>query len=133
MAWLLDTDFCSIHLRRPRGLMHRFVQYSGNLSISTISLAELYVWAFRRPNPTRLQQSIEQDLLAAVQVLDFVAGCARKFGETRAEMLNQGQVVQTTDLLIASVALAHDLTLVTHNTSHFAAIPQLRLADWTEA
>ena len=34
------------------------------------------------------------------------------------------------DLMIASTALVHDLTLVTHNTSHFARIPGLRLADW---
>jgi tRNA(fMet)-specific endonuclease VapC len=34
------------------------------------------------------------------------------------------------DLLIASVALAHDLTLVTHNTGHFQEMPGLRLEDW---
>ena len=34
------------------------------------------------------------------------------------------------DLLIASVALTHDLTVVTNNTDHFALIPGLRLVDW---
>jgi tRNA(fMet)-specific endonuclease VapC len=34
------------------------------------------------------------------------------------------------DLLIAAVALTHDLTLVTHNTQHFQNIPNLRLEDW---
>jgi len=34
------------------------------------------------------------------------------------------------DLLIASVALAHDLTLVTHNSADFPNIPNLRLEDW---
>jgi len=33
-------------------------------------------------------------------------------------------------LLIASVALTHDLTLVTHNTADFQNIPGLRLDDW---
>jgi len=32
--------------------------------------------------------------------------------------------------MIASVALAHDLTLVTHNTADFQRIPCLRLVDW---
>jgi len=32
--------------------------------------------------------------------------------------------------MIASVALVHDLTLVTHNTADFQRIPQLRLDDW---
>jgi len=39
MSFLLDTDTCSAHLKRPAGLMHRFVQHSGGLSISTIVLA----------------------------------------------------------------------------------------------
>jgi len=38
--------------------------------------------------------------------------------------------VATIDLMIASVALVHDLTLVTHNTAHFAHVPDLRLEDW---
>lgn len=34
------------------------------------------------------------------------------------------------DLMIASAAIVHDLTLVTHNTSDYQNIPKLRLADW---
>jgi tRNA(fMet)-specific endonuclease VapC len=34
------------------------------------------------------------------------------------------------DLLIASVALANNLTLVTHNTADYRNIPGLRLDDW---
>ncbi|QDV39475.1 hypothetical protein ElP_74420 (plasmid) [Tautonia plasticadhaerens] len=34
------------------------------------------------------------------------------------------------DLLIASVALANGLTLVTHYTAHFGPIPGLVVEDW---
>jgi tRNA(fMet)-specific endonuclease VapC len=34
------------------------------------------------------------------------------------------------DLMIVSVALVYDLTLVTHNTADFQSIPGLRLVDW---
>ena len=34
------------------------------------------------------------------------------------------------DLMIGSVALFHNLTLVTHNTADFQNIPGLRLDDW---
>jgi tRNA(fMet)-specific endonuclease VapC len=34
------------------------------------------------------------------------------------------------DLLIAAVALNHDLTVVSNNTKDFAHIPGLRLVDW---
>src|SRR5574341_758759 len=34
------------------------------------------------------------------------------------------------DLLIAAIALAHDLTLVTHNAAEFSRVPRLRVEDW---
>ena len=45
-------------------------------------------------------------------------------------LLQQGLSVPTTDLMIASTALVHDLTLVTHNRADYRNIPGLRLADW---
>ena len=41
-----------------------------------------------------------------------------------------GQPIGPYDLLIAAIARVNDLTLVTHNTSEFARVPGLRLADW---
>ena len=49
MSFLLDTNVLSAYLRRPSGLAHRFVQHSGRLYTSAISLSELYVWTFARP------------------------------------------------------------------------------------
>jgi tRNA(fMet)-specific endonuclease VapC len=130
MSFLLDTDTCSAHLKRPAGLIHRFVQHSGRLSIPTIVLAELFTWAYRRTNPTPLIQSIENDLLPSVSVLDFNSDCAREFGRIRGLLLRQGISVSRMDLMIASVALVHNLTLVTHNTADYQHIPGLRLDDW---
>jgi len=36
------------------------------------------------------------------------------------------------DLLIASIALANDVTLITHNTSEFSRILNLKIEDWQE-
>lgn len=41
MNFLLDTDTCSAHMRRPAKLAHRFIQHAGRLAIPTIVLAEL--------------------------------------------------------------------------------------------
>jgi len=127
---LLDTDICSAHLKRPAGLMHRFVQHSAQLNTSTIVLGELSVWAFHRSNPAPVIQRVEQDLLPDLNLLDFDSDCAKEFGRVRGTLLRQGISVSRTDLMIASVALAHDLTLVTHNTSDYRNIPGLRLEDW---
>lgn len=130
MTFLLDTDTCSFHLKRPSGLIHRFVQHSGRLYLPTIALAELYAWAYRRTNPAKLLTAINSDLLSSVTVLDFDSTCAEKFGQVRGALLQQGVHVATPDLMIASVALVHNLTLVTHNTADFQNIPGLRLDDW---
>ncbi len=69
-------------------------------------------------------------LLPDVTVLDFDSDCAKQFGRVRGESLQQGVSISRVDLLIASVALAHNLTLVTHNTVDYRNIPGLRLEDW---
>jgi tRNA(fMet)-specific endonuclease VapC len=102
MSFLLDTNIVSTHLRRPAGLSHRFNQHSGRLALPTLVLAELYAWAYGRDNPT--------PVLARIRAL---------LG-----------TVSPVDLMIASVALVNDLTLVTHNTRDFENIPGLRLQDW---
>jgi tRNA(fMet)-specific endonuclease VapC len=129
MTFLLDTDICSAHLRRPAGLAHRFIQYSGRLAVPTIVLAELYAGAYHRPDPAPLLERIE-DLLQDLQVLYFDELCARQFGMVRGSLLRQGLSFASVDLMIAAVALVHDLTLVTHNTPDYRNVPGLRLDDW---
>jgi tRNA(fMet)-specific endonuclease VapC len=129
MNFLLDTDICSAHMRRPAKLTHRFIQYTGQIAISTVTLAELYAGAYKHSQVKRLLGLIA-DLLQEVQVIDFDAVCAEKFGQVRGTLLQQGISVPTTDLMIASAALVHNLTLVTHNTADFQHIHGLRLDDW---
>ena len=129
MIFLLDTNICSTHMRRPGKLAHRFIQYSGQLAIPTIVLGELYAGAYKHPNPAKLLALIG-DLLAELHLLEFDAVCAERFGRERGSLLQKGISVSPVDLLIASVALVHDLTLVTHNTADYQHVPGLRLDDW---
>ncbi len=130
MSFLLDTNICSAHLKQPSGLIHRFVQHAGRLHISTIVLGELYTWAYRRGDPNKLLTVIERDLVGDLILLDYDRRCAMQFGQLQSEMLRQGTVVNPVDLMIAAVALVHDLTLVTRNTKHFHAVSGLRIVDW---
>ena len=129
MSFLLDTDICSGHIRRPSLLDHRFIQYMGRLAIPTLVLAELRAGAYMLPDPAPLLGKIG-DLLIFLELLDFDDSCAEEFGKLRGTLHRRGITVPRMDLLIASVALAHELTLVTHNTAEFLPIPGLRLVDW---
>ena len=130
MSFLLDTNICSEHLRRTAGLTHRFIQYSGRLYLPTIVLGELYTWAYRRLDPHPLLKAIEHELVNELCILPYDNICAERFGIERAALLNKGITVDSIDMMIAAVALVHDLTLVTHNTTDFQHIPNLRLEDW---
>jgi tRNA(fMet)-specific endonuclease VapC len=130
MSFLLDTNILSAHLRRPSGLAHRFVQYSGRLYTSTVVLAELYVWAYNRPDPSKVLTAIDELLFQEVSLLAYDGDCANEFGRVRVDLRRSGIEMPSLDLLIASVALIYDLTLVTNNTADFQRIPGLRLDDW---
>jgi tRNA(fMet)-specific endonuclease VapC len=128
MSFLLDTDTCSAHLKSGT-LMHRMVQHAGRLHISVITLAEIYTWALRSAAPPHRLQGVI-DLLNDIAVLDITPDVARRFGEVQASLLDKGLRAPHMDLLIASTALVHGLTVVTHNQHHFSRIPALSLDDW---
>lgn len=129
MRYLLDTNTCSAHMRRPGSLAHRLLQQAAYIAVPTIVLAELYAGAYQRPNSARLLNQI-RELVDEFALLDFDARCAAEFGNVKAVLRPKRINIPPLDLAIASVALAHDLTLVTHNTADFQAIPGLRLEDW---
>ena len=129
MKYLLDTNICSAHMRRPAGLAHRFMQYSGQLAIPTIVLGELYAGAYMLASPNKLLVGI-RGLLEDVDVLSFDLTCAETFGKLRGTLKRQGRPVNPIDLQIAAVALTHNLALVTNNTKDFENIPALALEDW---
>ena len=132
MKFLLDTDICSAHLRQRRGLFHRFIQHGGGLATSTVSLAELFAWAYKQDDPSTILRLID-DLVEDVIVVPFDADCSKTFGQLRGAQLRDGRLVGALDLMIAAVAITHDLTLVTHNAKDFRTIPGLRVEDWLES
>jgi hypothetical protein len=87
-------------------------------------------WAYHRLNPDPVIQRIDNDLLPDVTVLEFDTDCAKQFGRVWGQLLQRGVSVSRVDLMIAAVALVHNLTLVTHNTADYQNIPGLRLDDW---
>ena len=108
MSFLLDTNILFAHCR-PSGLAHRFCQYSGRLSTTSVVLGELFVWAYNRPDPTKVLNAIDELLSQEVSVLDFDRDCANEFGRIRIQLRRSGVEVPSLDLMIGSVAPVYDL------------------------
>jgi len=91
--------------------------------------AALVAGALRSQRAERNLPLVE-DLLGNFDSLAFDDRAADHAGRIRASLERAGTPVGPNDLLIAAIALAHDLTLVTHDSSEFARIPSLRIKDW---
>ncbi len=55
------------------------------------------------------------------------------YARVRADLTGSGAPIGPNDLLIAAIALADDLILVTHNTDEFGRVKGLRMEDWEQA
>jgi tRNA(fMet)-specific endonuclease VapC len=129
VSFLLDTDTCSAFLKGQANVFNRFLQHAGHLYISTVSVAELHTWAYRRGAPPGRMAALE-GFLTDIVVRAVDLDVARECGRIRAGLLDGGRPVATTDLLIAATAMVHDLTVVTHNVRHYEPVVGLRVDDW---
>jgi tRNA(fMet)-specific endonuclease VapC len=129
MTHLIDTDICSFHFRRPGGLAHRFFQHMGGLAISAVSVAELFAGAYRRKNPQLLLVKIDT-LIQDMTVIEFDRAGAEQYGRLFGLLAKHGRTPPIADAMNASLALLHNLTMVTHNTRDYQYVPGLRLDDW---
>jgi tRNA(fMet)-specific endonuclease VapC len=129
MSYLLDTDICSAYLQGQPDVFNRFLQHSGGLYVSIVSLAEVYSWVYVVDDPRSREEGL-MTMLSDVSVLGVDDDVARTCGQVRAKLQRRGIRVPTVDLLIASTALLHDFTMVTHNQRHFRLVPDLRIEDW---
>ncbi len=130
MSFLLDTDTCSAYLKNDQRVVNKVMLHFGGLHVSVVTVGELLTWAQRAKAPPSRLQGV-RDLLQAATIREIDVTVAEKFGELRAGLLDQGITAGEMDLLNASVALIHNLAVVTHNTRDYALVPGLTLEDWT--
>ena len=133
MSYLLDTNTIIYAYRGHAPCRQQLARTErGQLYFSAVVLFELEVGLCKSDNPTRLRGFVA-DVMARSTFLPLDAESARLAARVRAQLEAQGQPIGPYDLLIAGTALAHGLTVVTHNQREFARVPGLRLADWYEA
>lgn len=133
MNYLWDTDIASFSIRGVYGLSQDVViKHAGQICIAWPTETELLVWAYNYPYPFR-RLSLLRDFRRNVPVVPLSYAIQERYAKTMVLMLRNGTPMQAFDLLIAATALAHKLTLVTHNVKHFRPVPGLRVQDWTEA
>ena len=125
--YLLDTNVIIEVLRGNDDMITKIESVGqSNCFISEITLAELLYGAVRGNNPKNFLdvERIEQEF----DVLS-IRPAYRQYAVTRNQLRQNGMPIDHMDLFVASVAMYNNLTLVSHNTKHFARINGLKLVD----
>lgn len=131
MIYLLDTNTCIAYLNVRSNAVKRRLGRTKDRDIMVCSVvkAELFAGA-RRSRDLKRTLDKQRQFLGRFRSLPFDDRAADVYGRLRADLERLGKPIGSNDLLIAAIALANDLTLVTHNTREFGRIDGLRIEDW---
>ncbi len=132
MSWLLDTNPIIQILKNRSGIVADRVQSkpANRVWICSVVEAELYHGAEKYGDPAK-RCAILDGFLAPFARLPFDSDCVPEYARIRHHLELRGELIGGNDLMIAAIALANDLTLVTNNTGEFRRVPRLRTEDWS--
>ncbi len=130
MRYLLDTNTCIYALKHRGRVVERMRERSPDeLAVTIVSVAELWFGARKSTRPAATRREIDA-FLEPLEILPFDPDAAEAYSKARFELERAGRPIGERDLMIASIALARGLIVVTHNQSEFARVPGLKTEDW---
>src|SRR5437868_4688582 len=131
---LIDTDILSEVLKRKdRQVLTAARQYLAahqRLAFSAIAAYEI-IRGLHAKRATR-QLAAFLKTISTSEVFPVNMPVLMRAAELWADARSGGHPQDDADLIIAATALEQGRVLVTGNTTHFAWIPGLRLADWRQ-
>lgn len=131
MRYLLDTNICIAILKNSDLAVIKKLKSltPDQIVICSIVKAELFYGA-------RKSQYVEQNLSLLTKFFDQIESlpfddfATDHYGSQRAILEKAGTPIGQADLMIASIALANDLTVVTRNQKEFLRVQNLRVDVW---
>ena len=132
MTYFLDTNACIYHLNdRAPNLSRRLEQTpSRDIRVPSMVAAEL-LYGAEKSMKRQYNLRIFKLFLSLYEIAGFDEKAAIIYAAIRAELERNGQMIGGNDLVIAATVLAHEGTLITHNTNEFSRVNGLVVNDWT--
>ncbi len=134
---LLDTDILTLLFQGHAQVSHRMRAMEEDVATTVVTWIEVlkgrFEAIFKAADPQQLLQAQErlqhsQQQLATLPVISIDASAGKEF-----ERLLRNKKLKKIgwgDLLIASITLAHNATLVTRNLRDFQQVPGLKTENW---
>ena len=131
MMYLLDTNVCVRYLNGRSVAIRRRLEAIDleEVAVCAIVKAELFYGAMRSNNPDQTL-AIQERFLRVFESLPFDDRAASISGRIRAQLAAAGTPIGPYDMQIAAIAIANNLTLVTHNVREFSRVEGLQIEDW---
>lgn len=125
--YLLDTNVIIALFANEKDVKENLAG-AEEVFLPAIAVGELCYGALKSGKPKENLDRIDE-LVAATVVLGCVTETARLYGDTKNMLRLKGQPLPENDIRIASLALQHNLTLVTRD-NHFQVIEDLKTTTW---
>lgn len=131
VSYLLDTNIIIHFLKNADSpVREKFIETPlDNLYVCSIVKAELFYGSERSNNPVK-SRLVQEQFLDHLVSKDFDDEAANHYAVIRANLEKKGTPIGGNDLMIASIALAHNLTLVSANTREFTRVDSLKIENW---
>ena len=128
---ILDTNIVSYWMRGDEVILNKLKnQKPSDLSISTTTLAEILYGIEKSPVKKKLRRDRIEAICSQLDIYPFDQDAARKYATIRSHLEKKGIPISERDLQIASIAVANQFRLITHNTKEFSRVPNLIVEDW---
>ena len=132
MAFLLDSNILIYFFKDAGAVRAHFREHKdADIKICTPVLWELMTGAYKVKDG-----SSQMARLKAVQdrfeTLVFDLSAAQHAAKARAHLEAAGTPIGPVDTMLAGIALANQLTVVTRNVREFARVPGLQVQNWYE-
>jgi tRNA(fMet)-specific endonuclease VapC len=132
MRYLIDTNIVIFALNNAASRSAARLRQVpvGDQRICSVVEAELYHAARKYDVPQRREAAL-YGFLSPYESLPFDSVAARHYADIRDDLERRRCIIGNNDLMIAAIALANDLTVVTNNVAEFSRVPGLRIEDWS--
>jgi tRNA(fMet)-specific endonuclease VapC len=131
MKYLLDTNTCIRYLNGRSPAVFRRLNDTPEADICVCGVVkfELRFGALRSESVEKTLAQQEK-FLSRYKSLPFDDAAHIHAAKIRADLAKAGTPIGPYDLLIAAIALANALIVVTHNTAEFGRVVGLKIEDW---
>ncbi|MCD4807487.1 MAG: type II toxin-antitoxin system VapC family toxin [Methanococcoides sp.] len=131
MIRLLDTNTCIYFLNRAsEKVVQQFKELSpSQIKLPSITVAELYYGAEKSKFKAKNREKVKR-FVSTFEIVSFDEKACTAYAKIRHSLERSGTPVGPMDLLIASIGLAYNFTVVTNNIKEFKRVKGLKLQNW---